>query len=187
LAPSVGSTGPGVSAGPLARRRGQGPREHVRRQAAVGVGEQDPRADGGRRPGVTRVALAEPAIGQGRHLDDAGPRIGGAESPHHVRGAVGRPIADDDHLECDVLLREERADGVGDALRFVARRDHHRHVDRCGPGRVRRCVEGRQPPHPPLMPERRRRHRGEDQRRRDEGGGPSPRSRRDGHGGVPKY
>ncbi len=71
------------------------------------------------------VGLAQPVL---RQVLDACPmhaRILGRESPQDVAGRVGGSIVDDDHLECDMPLREQMTHRRFEACFLIARRHDH--------------------------------------------------------------
>ena len=124
-------------------RHPQRPGDDVRVQQAIGVGEEQPVAGRGLRADVQRVRLAQPALGQRRHLDEPHARIVGGEAADDRRRRVDRAIAHDDHLERDAALGEELADRGLDAVGFVAGRDDHRDAGgRRGLGRGRASSGG---------------------------------------------
>ena len=92
-------------------------------------------------------AAALPALAL---ADDAHPRV--ADGRGDVRGAVGGPVVDHDDLD-RMVARQQRAEGVGDALALVVGGHDHRHRrgDRWPPG------EPRVGP-PPLVPPRDHHH-----------------------------
>jgi hypothetical protein len=68
-------------------------------------------------------AAAETAVGFG-HEPDA--RIARGLAPHHIRGAVGGPVVDDDELESGFALAQR-----------PSRSPHRSSARRCRPGRSR--------------------------------------------------
>ena len=142
----------GISSGDAQRTR-----NHVRLQPAVGIGEQQPVARGDTGAHMACVGLAQPALGQVLDACRTHARILGRESPQDVAGRVGGSIVDDDHLECDMPLREQMTNRRFEACFLIARRHDHRAAHRAGRQAVCRCgerVERRQPPRPPLVVER---------------------------------
>ena len=143
----------GISSGDAQRTR-----NHVRLQPAVGIGEQQPVARGDAGAHMACVGLAQPALRQVLDACRTHARILGRESPQDVAGRVGGSIVDDDHLECDMPLREQMTNRRFEACFLIARRHDHRAAH--GAGRQRpfcRCgerLERRQPPRPPLVVER---------------------------------
>ena len=114
---------------------------------------------------MTCVALAEPALRQLLDAYRAHARILGSEPPQDVAGRVGGSIVDDDHLECDMPLREQMTNRRVEACVLIARRHDHRASHRAARQSVCRCgkrLERRQPPRPPLMVERGHRQADED-------------------------
>ena len=103
------------------------------------------------------VGLAQPALRQVLDAYRTHARILGREPPQDVAGRVGGSIVDDDHLECDMPLREQMTNRRFEACVLIARRHDHRAAHRAGRQAVCRCgerLERRQPPRPPLVLER---------------------------------
>ena len=133
-------------------------RNHVRLQPAVGIGEQQPVARSDTAADVTCVGLAEPAVRQVLDAYRTHARTLGRESPQDVTRRVGGSIVDDDHLECDMPLREQMTNRGFEACFLIARRHDHRATHSAGRQAVQFCLCGerlecRQPPRPPLVPE----------------------------------
>ena len=141
-----------ISSGDIERTR-----DYVRPQPAVGIGEQQPVARGDTGADMTRMSLAQPAVRQVLDACRTNAGILGREPPQDVTGPVGGLIVDHDHLEGDIPLREQMTNRRFEARFLIARRDDHRATHGGVRRRLRRCgerLERRQPPRPPLVPER---------------------------------
>ena len=80
------------------------PLQFVGQPEVVGVEERDPRARGQRDPGVAR--LRDAGVGLAEHADAI------AELIEACRGAIGRAVVDDDHLDVLIGLLQRRSNGL---------------------------------------------------------------------------
>ena len=138
----------------------------IRQDHVVRVEERQPRPARDVEPAVPRVR--DPAVG--RQPDQDHPRVTLGDRGHDVGGAVGGGVVDDEHLQADVDLVEDRGQRPFDRRRGVPGGQEDREPGRCRIGHACRAVNGasRRAPSP-----RRRRTRSGG-RGRDTGRAPRP-------------
>jgi hypothetical protein len=89
------------------------------------------------------VALSQPAGGQLGIMNHLDPRIGIRRQVGNRPGSVGGMVVDDDDLELDILLLEDRLQCLGEVLFFIPRwNDHSKPGIGARAGRRRRSPAG---------------------------------------------
>ena len=88
-------------------------------------------------PSAARIASSGSArlVGSLGQVEEADPRVGGAQPADLGSQSVGDPVTDQDHLEIAGCLAQHRVDGQTDRRVLVMGRDQHRRASHGrGPG-----------------------------------------------------
>jgi len=90
----------------------------------IGVRKQQPLAVGMLRAYEGGLALPCPACAQWRRIE----YLNICETGSNFACAIGRVIVDDDHLEINAFLGDQRSQTASDRTFFIARRNDYRYV-----------------------------------------------------------